>query len=117
MVMLEKDPKIEKCIEDCSKCFRTCAETLKHCLEMGGAYALPKHLNLLQDCMDMCKMSEEFMLRDSMHAKCVCEECQKICELCAQSCEETDPNDAQMKACAQMCRVCSSSCQDMLAMP
>ena len=113
-LVIEIDPKLEKCIEDCEQCFKSCASTFKHCLEMGGPHALPKHLNLLKDCMEICKTSEDFMLRDSMHAKCIAEECAKICEQCAESCEEIDPNDAQMKECAETCRDCAESCKDMV---
>ena len=115
MAVKKMDPKMEKCITDCANCFKSCAISFRHCIEMGGPHALPKHLNLLKDCMGICKLSEEFMLRDSMHAKCICEECVKICELCAQSCEETDPNDEQMKECAKLCRECAMSCKDMVS--
>ena len=112
--MNEKDPKTKKCIEDAGKCYEICAATFKHCTEMGGPHAMPKHLNTLKDCMEICKITQDFTLRDSEHVKCLCDECEKICELCAQSCEETDPNDEQMKKCAKACRDCAASCKEML---
>jgi hypothetical protein len=112
--MSEKDPKTEKCIESSAKCYEVCAATFKHCIEMGGPHALPKHLNVLKDCMEICKVTQDFMLRDSNHVKCLCDECEKITELCAQSCEDTDPNDEQMKECAKICREAAASCKEML---
>jgi hypothetical protein len=110
----EPDPKIQKCIDACGNCYEVCAATFKHCMDMGGPHALPKHINTLKDCMDICKMTQDFMLRDSEHLKCIADECEKICELCAQSCEETDPNDEQMKACVAACRQCATACKDIL---
>ncbi len=110
----KRDLKTERSIQDCGKCYKACTATFKHCMELGGDHVLPKHLNTLKDCMEICKITEDFMLRDSEHVKCLCDECEKITELCAQSCEETDPNDEQMKECAKACRECAESCKDML---
>jgi hypothetical protein len=112
----EKDLGMEKRIEACSDCFKSCARTFKHCLDMGGPHALPKHLNLLKDCMEICKVTEDFLLRDSTHLECVSEECAKICEQCAASCDETDPNDGEMKECAKACRQCAETVRPRLYM-
>lgn len=111
----QMDPKLQKCIDDCSKCYQTCTETLRHCLEMGGSHVEAKHLTLLMDCAKICKISEDFMLRGSEHDKHICAECAHICEQCADSCEKIDPNDNQMMQCAKMCRQCAVSCKEMAA--
>ncbi len=111
----EIDPKIKECIEDCSKCHQICELTLAHCAKMGGDHAEAKHLAILKDCIDACKISEAFMLRGSSHSKCMCSECAEICDECAESCEKIDPNDAKMKECAEACRKCAESCREMSA--
>lgn len=109
----EMDPKMKKGVDDCNKCRTACLMTINHCLKMGGVHVEPRHMNLLKDCAEICKSSENFMLRDSEHAECICEECARICEQCAESCEKIDPNDAQMSECAKMCRECATSCKAM----
>jgi hypothetical protein len=110
----EIDLKVKKCIDDCSDCYQVCVATLAHCQEMGGIHAEPKHLTLLKDCAEICKTSESFMLRGSLHAPCVAQECAKICEQCADSCEKVDPRDIQMMECVKMCRECAASCKEMV---
>jgi len=107
------DPQMQKCIDDCSKCYQTCTMTLRHCIEMDGSHAEAKHLTLLMDCAKICKMAEDFMLRGSEHHACICTECVHICEQCADSCEDIDPSDPHMMECARMCRECAESCREM----
>lgn len=107
------DPKIKRCLDDCAKCYQLCVMTIRHCSQMGGVHVMPRHIALLQDCAEICKLSENFILRNSEHAKCVCDECAIICGECADSCEKVDPRDTEMIACAKMCRECATSCKEM----
>lgn len=109
------EPREEKCLADSARSMRACSETLAHCLEQGGKHAEPKHISILLDCIRICQLNQEFMLRDSMHRKCIADECAKICELCAESCENIDQGDAMMRECAKICRECAASCKDMPA--
>lgn len=80
---------------------------------MGGKHAEESHLNLLKDCVEICKMSSEFMERDSDHSKALCKLCAEICDACAKSCEELDPSDKKMADCAKACRECAKTCREM----
>lgn len=105
---------MKQCIENCLDCYSICTQTLTYCQSKGGKHADPEHLRLLQDCIEICQLSADFMLRRSpLHTR-TCGVCAEICERCAVSCE-TMPEDPWMKACAESCRRCAQSCQQMSA--
>jgi hypothetical protein len=104
--------EMTKCIENCTECHNVCLETLQHCIEKGGKHGESEHLRLLQDCVDICRTSADFMLRGSSSHSDVCGICADICEECAQDCEQM-AEDKQMKECAETCRRCARTCQEM----
>ncbi len=108
---------MEQCIANCTNCHRVCAETLGHCLQIGGKHAELRHIRLLMDCAQICQTSADFMIRGSELHPRVCALCADLCERCAQDCERVDRNDEQMKACADLCRRCAESCGKMASAP
>ncbi len=105
--------EMETCIQNCEKCHHICTETLNYCLQMGGQHADPVHIRLLQDCIQICQTSADFMLRGSTLHGLTCGICAEICNRCAEDCERIDPNDETMKACAAVCRQCAEACREM----
>jgi hypothetical protein len=84
-------------------------------LQKGGKHATADHIRLLEDCVQICKTSGDFMLRGSpLHAR-TCAVCAEVCERCASECDKMG-DDAVMKACADACRRCAESCRKMTAM-
>lgn len=104
---------MEECIRDCLSCYQACTTTVMHCLKLGGDHAQPNHIRILLDCAEICNTSASFLLRDSNHAKELCDTCATVCEICAAECEDMMGSDEQMKQCAEICRVCSASCKNM----
>lgn len=104
--------EMETCIRNCSDCHHVCIETLSYCLQQGGQHAEHAHIRLLQDCIQICHTSEDFMLRGSDLHGYTCGVCAVVCEQCAEDCERMSA-DAQMQACADMCRRCAASCRSM----
>ena len=110
-----RDQKMEQCIKNCEQCHHICMETMTHCLKLGSKHAAPDHILLLQDCIQICQTSADFMLRGSARHRYTCAACSEICEQCADDCTRLDPNDSMMKQCAEMCRRCADSCRQMAA--
>lgn len=105
---------MRECIDHCTHCHGICVETIRHCLEQGGAHAGAAHLSLMQTCADICRTSADAMLRgDAAHVH-TCRACAEICRLCAEACEAMG-DDARMRECAQACRRCAESCARMAA--
>lgn len=114
MQMMKRAPEMETCIQDCLDCYRVCMETKNYCLEQGGKHAEPEHIKTLSDCMELCKTSAHFMIKDSELHTGVCDLCAEACRKCAESCEKFE-GDEQMENCAKSCRQCASSCETMAA--
>lgn len=111
--MTKESPAMQQCIKDCRECERVCKETMAHCLKMGGKHAETEHIGSLKDCVETCKLSTDFMERDSHLSPKACQLCAEACDRCAESCESVDPSDSTMKSCAEMCRRCAESCRKM----
>ncbi len=103
---------IQRCIEDCLDCFRTCTETIAYCLQKGGRHAEANHVRLLQDCADICETAAAFMMRRSdLHVR-TCALCAETCLRCAEDCDRL-ADDERMRRCAEVCRRCAESCRQM----
>ncbi|WP_257461775.1 four-helix bundle copper-binding protein [Archangium lipolyticum] len=102
------------CISNCISCSAVCLQTVTYCLQRGGKHAAPDHIRLLEDCVQICKTSADFMLRASPLHPRTCAVCAEVCERCAVECEKMG-DDTTMKACAEACRRCAESCRKMSA--
>ena len=105
---------MQKCIDECLKCYQACLGTATNqCLETGGKHVEPKHLRLMLACAEICRTCAHLLLMNSDHAKHVCAECVDICEACAKSCEAI----GGMQPCVDACRKCAESCRKLAALP
>jgi hypothetical protein len=103
---------MEEAIENCLEAYRVITTTRSYCLKVGGTFAEQRHISLLQDCAELCRLSANFMLSSSDFSHDLCGICARLCESCAMSCEDfTD--DQQLRKCAQICRRCAESCRMM----
>ena len=106
---------MQACIDACHECHNTCAETVHHCLSLGGKHASPEHITLMLDCVAICATSAAFMARQSTRHGMVCRVCVDVCTACADDCERVGPDDRMMQRCAEVCRECAESCRAMAA--
>jgi hypothetical protein len=111
--MHQMNTEMQQCIQNCQSCHATClTHLLQHCLEVGGAHVEPNHVRLMMDCVQICAVSADFMLRGSKHHAHICAECAEICEQCAASCEAL----GDMEECVAACRACAQTCRMMAQM-
>jgi hypothetical protein len=104
--------EMRQCITDCLDCAATCWETLRHCLELGGAHAAAAHITAMIDCAEICLSSAAYMARSSALSARLCEVCAEACDRCAEECERF-PDDESMRRCAEICRRTAESCRRM----
>lgn len=109
----ERTREMQACIDNCQECHAVCIDTISHCLEMGGEHASAEHIRLLQDCVQICMASTDFMLRQSEYHADVCGVCADICDACATQCESMADGSDFMQECADICRKCAESCRQM----
>ena len=97
------DVKMNRCIESCAECSKTCMKMVVPCLEKGGKHAEPTHIRLLLDCAEICKLATSFMARGSDFENQLCALCAEISDKCAKRCEKLADHE-DMKHCAEVWR-------------
>lgn len=111
---MQMNQEMQECINNCLNCHAVCLETIGHCLQMGGRHAEANHIKTLQDCLQSCITSADFMLRMSEFHPQYCGACAAICDKCAQQCESLSEQTGDFMArCADTCRKCAESCRRM----
>lgn len=104
--------QMQECINQCWSCRDHCQKTLfNYCLLEGGKHVDHSHVKIMIDCIDICQLVADFMVRHSIFSNLLCKICSQICTKCAEECEKI--GDERMKECAQICRECAKSCNDM----
>ncbi len=106
---------MRSCIEQCTKCYNVCLETLAHSIRKGGEFAAAGHLQPLLDCVETCGACRDFMLRGSPLHPELCRLCAEVCERCATCCEHLADQDDQLRRCAEECTRCAEECRQMAA--
>jgi len=109
--MTQASQHVARTTQDCEA---ICVQTIQYCLEMGGNHAAPQHVQLLQDCADICETTTKLGLRSSPQLADIASACATVCDLCAASCER-HAGDPQMKACANQCYVCAAACRQVMS--
>jgi len=104
--------EMQQCIDECLGCYSICVQTAQHCLEMGGKHAEASHIQLLNDCAEICRTNAAFMLRGSEFHTRTCAVCAEVCRACEKECRSMG-NDELMQRCADACRRCAESCARM----
>ncbi len=108
--MLEQNPAMRACIDNCLSCYRICLETsMNHCLAVGGRHVEKEHFKLMAACAEICRTAASIMLIDVEEHRQVCGACATICAACAKSCDEI----GGMDLCVAACQICATSCQEM----
>lgn len=101
------------CLTNCTGCAKTCEETLAYCLKKGGKHAAPEHINILKDCIAMCKACSDLSSRNSPLAARLHALCAEACRKCAESCESLE--DEKLAKCVEECKTCAKSCEEAAA--
>lgn len=98
-------------IDNCLRCYKTCLQALsKHCIEAaGGVHNEASHTWLMMDCVAICQVAADFMIRGSKNHRQTCRVCADICRQCAESCDAM----GEMDSCVETCRACAESCSAM----
>ena len=102
--------RLDQCIDQCNRCYDSCVETVKYCLQLGGRYEDARHIRQLFDCAEACRTNASFMLRASDLYRSTCILCAEACVRCAESCEQLQ-DDANLRRCAEACRSCAEICE------
>lgn len=97
--------QLAQCVRDCLDCQSICLKTALYCLGMSDKYPIRQ----LLDCIEICQVNADFMLRGSKLRSNLSEICAMCCERCEEFCSQFDA-DIQMRTCADICRRTAESC-------
>ena len=97
--------QLAECVKDCFDCQSVCLKTALYCLSMSDKYPIRQ----LLDCIEICQVNADFMLRGSKLRNNLSEICALACEKCGEYCSQFD-NDFQMRNCAEICIRTAESC-------
>jgi len=100
------EEQMAKTVRDCLDCQSMCLKTATYCLSMSEKYPI----RVILDCIEMCQVNVDFMLRGSKLRNNTSGLCGEACKKCEEFCKQFD-NDFQMQACAESCRIASESCK------
>lgn len=112
---MQVETGVRSCAEECARCADLCAETVTHCLELGGRYAEAVHINLLLDCAEICRTNISFLRHGSARYRLTSHVCAEVCRACAEDCSRIAHGNAMMRNCAEQCSRCAESCDGMAA--
>jgi hypothetical protein len=104
------DEIVLACVELCIDCHDACLKAIRHCLRKGGRHGDPRHLGLLMDCAEICRINADFLDRGSERQGLLGPLCLEVCERCVHICEAF-LGDVTLRQCADICWTCAESCR------
>jgi hypothetical protein len=116
MAEIHENASMKNCIEMCWQCRASCQDTLEHILERGGDHINADVIRRLNDCIQICQTSADFMRRNSPLHFATCGACAEICEACAVVCEKMPAEHKTIQDCAKICHRCAQTCREMSQM-
>lgn len=88
-------------------CETSCRNAASYARSKKGA-AYKEVVKKAEDCAELCRISDNFMQRESNMSERLAALCAEACAACAKACEGT--KDANLKACIDSCKKCSDCC-------
>lgn len=95
--------------DHCLECFRACSEAMAHTIDLRRQHWEHEHYRILLDCIDVCKTTAGFLIRQSDYYKDICSVCALICKETTKCCQEFG-NDPFMLKAGDIASKCAKSC-------
>lgn len=96
--------EMQQAAQDCMACHEACMQTVQQCQQAGGKHGEAMHIQMMQDCAELCQVTAHFLQHGSPVATAVCNATAQVTQRCAMECEQMGDTD-----CANACNNASSS--------
>lgn len=96
--------EMQQAAQDCMACHDVCLQTVQQCQQAGGEHAQESHIQMMQDCAELCQAAAHFLQHSSPVVIAVCSATEQVTARCAIECEQMGDTD-----CANACNNASSS--------
>ncbi len=104
--------RFQECIDLCWTARTECQKTFfSHCLEMGGKHVESNHVRVLTDCIAICQLTADSLVRESPVYAALAAACAAICEACAESCDAIETET--MRQVGAHCRAAAHACHTL----
>lgn len=97
------------CIQACSACAIACETCAAACQREPDIEHLRTCMALNLDCIDLCRLAERLMQRESALVDEICRLCALACQACAEECAKHTHDHCQQ--CAEACQRCVAACE------
>jgi hypothetical protein len=97
--------EIQQCIQDCMTCHDVCLQAAQ---QGNNDQAKSAHVQLLQDCAELCLTAAHFMQHNSPLYGYVCQAVASVANHCANACQQMGDSNT-----ANACRNAAWSCEQM----
>lgn len=98
-----------RAVDQLLRCSRSCADAAAR-VESGLSDAAPERVRLLLACAEACRATAHVMVLGVSQHRELCEASTRLCEACAESCDE----DVRLLSFAAICRDCADACRSVL---
>lgn len=105
----------ENLLEKVLACKKACEDCFDACLQEDDVKMMAECIRTDRECADVCGIILNFGHRNSPIFDDLVAVCLKICDLCAQECEQHADHHEHCKECAIACRECEAACQAYLS--
>lgn len=95
------------------QCHSLCHQALEYCSNKDDKYVDKKHLDLLADCAELCRITSRLFRTRSQFLPEIGLMCAEICENCGHSCRAIDESDVLLNACQKACKKCALVCRTL----
>lgn len=105
--------QMHRCIDASLNCHRECEQAMDHALRAGGRMVEREIMSKLMDCAEICHISANMMMRQSLMSHKMAMMCAEACRSAAEACAEFD-RDEQMRSCGKAAMRCADMCEQMM---
>lgn len=105
---------LDRVIDDLMHAYRVCHQSAAYCINNGGELATLERLKAFDDCAEVNLTLANFLLRGSEHAVALARVCIDVSQACAESIQEIEHEDAQLRAAYAVCHHARHACLQLL---
>ena len=97
-------------LQKLAACAAACESCMDACLSEEDIKKMVNCIRTDRDCAKICMVTSSFIASNSEHAPHLVKECQEICRLCAEECEQHEMDHCQ--ECARACWEAERACKN-----
>lgn len=105
---------LDRVIDDLMETYRICHQTTAYCIDHGGELATLERLKAFDDCAEINLTLANFLLRASDYAVRLAGLCLSVSMACAQSIQDIEHDDGQLRAAYAACQRSRHACMELI---